>query len=106
MLQTILAFIVIAYFLGRLFWQKKQKSISEGEFRFWLAFWLLSGVLLLALKQLDKLAANLGFSASGIQLLLYAAVAALFYFIFRIRLRLERMEEDLTKVVTAVAKRH
>lgn len=106
MLQIILAFIVIAYFLGRLFWQKRLKNISTGEFRFWLVFWLLSGALLLSLKQLDKLATGLGFSASGIQLLLYVAVAILFYFIFRIRLRLEKMEENLTKVVTSIAKRH
>ncbi len=74
-----------------------------GEFYFWLIFWLGSLALVFGLKQLDAFVRWLGFSASGIQVLLYLGVAVLFYLIFRLRLRLERMEENITKMVESMA---
>ena len=103
MLQQIIALIIIAFFLSRLFWQKQKKQISANEFIFWLFFWLLAAIAMICLKWIDKLVAGLGFSGSGIEVLLYVAVAILFYFIFRLRLRLEKMEKDITKVVREIA---
>lgn len=103
MLQQLIAVIVIAFFLFRLFWQKKNNRISNNEFAFWLIFWLLAGLAVLSLKWIDRLVAGIGFSGSGIEVLLYIAVAILFYFIFRLRLRLEKIERDLTKIVTEIA---
>lgn len=103
MFQQILALIVIAFFLARLFWQKQKQLISGSEFIFWLAFWFFAGLAIVALKQIDRLVASLGFSGSGIEVLLYLAIAILFYLIFRLRLRLEKTERDLTKIVRAIA---
>ena len=69
MLQQIFALVIIAAFLARLWRQKQKKEISGNEFLFWLVFWLL------------------------------AAVAALFYLIFRLRLRLEKMDKKLTHII-------
>jgi hypothetical protein len=99
MFQSIIAIIIILGFLGRLIWQKKKAQINKNEFRFWLVFWLLALVVILGLKWLDQLVAGLGFSSSGIQVLLYAAVAVIFYFIGRLRLRLAKMERDISKIV-------
>lgn len=99
MIQQIIALLIIAYFLARLLWQKQKKQIGAGEFIFWLIFWLLAAIAMICLKWIDKLAACLGFSAMGIEVLLYMAVAILFYFIFRLRLRLEKIEKDITKIV-------
>lgn len=103
MLQELIAIIIIAGFLGRIIWQKKNSQINKNEFRFWLCFWLVTLILILSLKWLDALVANLGFSSSGIQVLLYSAVAIIFYFIFRLRLRLTKMERDLSKIVEHIA---
>ncbi len=103
MLQRILALVIIVFFLSRLFWQKKNKQIGVNEFVFWLIFWLLTGVLIICLKWIDRLVASLGFSGSGIEILLYLGIAVLFYLIFRLRLRLGKMERDITKIVRAVA---
>jgi hypothetical protein len=103
MLQQLIALIVIVFFLGRLIWQRRNKTIASGEFIFWLFFWLAAGLAIISLKAIDRLAAGLGFSGSGIQILLYVAVAILFYLIFRLRLRLAKMEQDLTKIVTRLA---
>jgi len=102
MLQQIIALIVIAFFLSRLVWQKQKKQISPSEFLFWLIFWIIAGAAIIGLKLIDRLAADLGFSGSGIDILIYAAVVVLFYFIFRLRLRQEKTERDITKIIREI----
>ncbi len=104
--QQIIGLIIIIYFLIRLYSQKKQKQINANEFYFWLIFWIIAGAAILLLKQIDLLVRNLGFTASGIDVLLYLAVVMLFYFVFRLRIRMARMEQDITKVVKEVAIRN
>lgn len=103
MLQQLIALIVIAFFLARLFWQKQKRQISASEFVFWLIFWFLAGLAMVFLKTIDRLVASLGFSATGIQVLLYLAIALLFYLLFRLRLRLEKTERDITRIVRHIA---
>lgn len=95
-LQQIIALVIIAILIYRLFSQKKKKQISGNEFILWLTFWSGSGLAILFLKELDRIAADLGFSASGINLLFYAATLVLFYFIFKLRLHLAKLDRDLT----------
>jgi hypothetical protein len=103
MIQQLVAIVVILFFVSRLFFLKKDKKIADGEFYFWLLFWLLSAVSVLFLKKLDSFFASLGFSASAINILVYAAVIVLFYFNFRLRLRLEKMNKDITRIARKIA---
>lgn len=103
MLQQTIALIIIIFFLSRLFWQKQKKQISSNEFIFWLFFWLMSATAIITLKWIDKLTMFLGFSGSGIDILLYIGIITLFYFIFRVRLRLEKMEKNITTIVRKIA---
>jgi len=103
MFQQILALVIIAFFLIRLFWQKRKKQIGANEFIFWLVFWGLAAILILSLKWIDKLVADLGFSGMGIEILLYLGMAVLFYFIFRLRLKLEKIEKNITKIIREMA---
>jgi len=102
MLQELLALAIILFFLIRLGWQFYKDQIPKSQFIFWLIFWFVTGLLILYIKSIDQLAARLGFSSSGIQLLLYVAVALIFYFIFRLRLKVARLEKDLTKINQAL----
>lgn len=103
MLQQIIALIITSFFLARLFWQKQKKQIKAGEFLFWLIFWLLAGLAIIFIKQIDKLVAELGFSGSGIEVLFYLAVVILFYIVFRIRIKLAKMEREITRIVREMA---
>lgn len=103
MLQQLIALIIIAFFLARLYWQKQKNYIGLNEFLFWLVFWLAAAILIIFLKVIDKLVADLGFSGSGIEVLLYLSIAILFYFVFRLRLKLEKIEKDITKIVKNIA---
>ena len=103
MLQKVLALIVVAFFLAKLLWQQRKRRLSWTEFFFWLIFWLLSAVAILMLDDIDKLVARLGFSGSGIEVLLYIGFALLLYFVFRLRLRLEKIDHQLTTLVSSMA---
>lgn len=105
MFQIIIAIVLIAFFLGKLFWQKRKGMVAGNEFYFWLFFWLAALALVLGLKSLDAFVKGLGFSASGIQVILYLSVAVIFYWIFRLRLKIEKMEENITKIVEELALR-
>ncbi len=39
----------------------------------------------------------------GIEVLLYLGIAVLFYFIFRLRLKLEKIEKNITKIIREMA---
>lgn len=103
MIQQLIALIIILFFLGRLFWQKKKNIISLNEFVFWLFFWIVSIVAILYIKTIDKLVADLGFSSSGINILFYLGTIILFYLFLRLRLRLEKIERHLTKIVREIS---
>lgn len=103
MFQQIIALIVISFFVFRLLWQKRKKRIGANEFVFWLIFWILAALAVIFLKWIDALVAGLGFSGSGIEVLLYAGVVVLFYFIFKLRIRMERIERNITKIVREIA---
>lgn len=103
MTQQIIALIIIAFFLVKLFNQKRQKKINGHDFIFWFLFWLSAAFAIIFLHWIDALALRLGFSANGIELLLYIGVVALFYLIFSLRLKVEKLDRDLTKLTREIA---
>jgi len=103
MAQQILALIVVIFFLTKVVWQYRHREIQKNEFTFWLLFWLLAAIVIILLKQIDQVVANLGFSGSGIQVVFYLGVVLLFYLLGRLRLRLAKMDQDISKLVTKLA---
>lgn len=103
MLQQLIALIIILFFVARLIILKKKNKIASGEFGFWLVFWFVAGVSVMSLKWLDRFVADLGFSASAINILVYLAVIVLFYMNFRLRLKVEKMDRDITRIARKIA---
>lgn len=102
MLQQTIVIVIILFFVFRLVAQKKKKIISKNEFALWLAFWILAAAAIIFIKQIDRLVAWLGFSGAGINFLIYVAVLALFYLVFRLRLDLAKMDRNLTEIVRQI----
>lgn len=102
MIQQLIAIIIILFFIFRLVAQKKKNQISSNEFSLWLVFWIIAGAAIAFIRQIDRLVAWLGFSGSGINFLIYLAVLALFYLVFRLRLDLAKMDKSLTEVVRQI----
>jgi hypothetical protein len=105
MFQQILALIIILFFLSRIIWQKKNNQINNSEYIFWLFFWILAGLAILSIKQIDKLVAQLGFSGTGIEILFYLAVIILVYLVFKLRIRQAKIEKNITEIVRKIALR-
>lgn len=103
MFQQIIAIIIIIFFISRLFWQKKKNLISKNEFIFWMIFWCVAILAILSLKWLDKISNELGFSASGVDILIYISIIILFYLIFKIRLQLAKNEKAITKIIREIS---
>lgn len=96
--QQFLALIIIAFLISRLIKQKNKKQLGKNEFYLWLFFWTGSALAIIFLKSFDRLAAMLGFSSSGINILIYGAILILFYFIFKMRLTLAKIDRDLSEL--------
>jgi hypothetical protein len=104
MFQQAIAIIIIVFLLIRLFVQKRRGLVPGGEFALWLIFWLLALAVILSIKWIDRVVAGLGFSGSGIEVLLYLGVVVLFYAIFRLRLKMEKIEKNITTIVREISK--
>lgn len=103
MFQQIIALVIVLFFISRLFVLKKKNLLPVGEFIFWLVFWLLAGVSVFFLKFIDRLVSDLGFSSSGINFLAYLAILILFYLIFRLRLKIEKLDKNITEIARKIA---
>lgn len=102
-IQQLLGFLVVLFFLARLIAHKRSGQVNREEFYLWLVFWLAVGAVIALLKPIDTLVGRLGFSTSAINILAYLGIAVLFYALFRLRVRMAKLEKDITKVVEEVA---
>lgn len=96
--------VIVLVLLARIVSQLKRKQITLKEALLWGLIWFGVGVVVLYPKLTDQLAAYIGLqSAKGIDLVVYLAVGLVFYLVFRIFVRIERIEQDITKIVRQVA---
>ena len=103
MFQQIFALLIILFFLTRVLNQRKKNQLTRNETILWSSFWLLAALAVIFLKTIDKVVAALGFSGSGINFLLYIAVMVLFYFVFKMRLKMVKIEKNITDITRIVA---
>jgi len=103
MWQQIIALVLIILIVWGLFIQKNKKQISHNEFSLWLVFWLLGAMAIVFIRQIDMFVESLGFSGTGINYLAYLAIISLFYLIFKLRLKIAKLEKQLTEVVRKIS---
>ena len=94
----VFAVLFTLFALWRVIAKFKRREIKVSEFLMWLVFWLGVGVAFITPESLTKLANLLGIGR-GADLVLYVAVVVVFYLMFRIFVRIEKMEKDITKIV-------
>jgi hypothetical protein len=102
---TALQVIVTAFALfawSRALLRFKDRRITVGEFAFWTLIW--AGVVTVVF--VPAIAA--GFSTSlgvrrPVDLLVYVSIVLLFYLLFRLYVRIEHTEQEITKLVRETA---
>ncbi len=85
-----------------MFFQFKKKSIGGGEFFGWLAIWIIA-IIIVAYPKLTSFLANYVGVGRGVDLVIYISIIVIFYLFFRLLMRIERMEKDITKITRAIA---
>lgn len=103
MFQQIFALLIITFFVTRVIRQKRKNQITKNETILWLSFWLLAALAVIFIKTIDKVVAAMGFSGSGINFMIYIAVMILFYLVFKMRLKIVKLEKNITDITREIA---
>ena len=100
----IITIIFVIILLSRVAAKLKRREITLNESLFWGLLWLAVGIVVLYPRLTDKLALAIGLqTAHGIDLVVYVAVAVVFYLVFRVFVRLEKIEREITKIIRHLA---
>lgn len=99
-LQIIITILVIIA-LSVVVKKKSQNKLSVGQAATWVVMWLIVLVVFWYPESTSYLASSLGIGR-GADLIVYAAILAMFYMIFKMYLRMDKLNSDITKVVRRV----
>ncbi|MFA6424356.1 MAG: DUF2304 domain-containing protein [Candidatus Magasanikbacteria bacterium] len=99
--MIIIQIILVAFFLFVLF--KVINQFRSGELKSreaigWVLFWILAGLVVVSPNSTLILAKVLGVGR-GVDAIIYLAIALLFFLLFKIFVRLEKIDHQITKIV-------
>src|SRR3989338_4971846 len=98
--------IIILLFVIFVLWRTTSRylrgDITVRELIMWVIFWLLVGLAVVLPQKTDIIAQWLGVSR-GADLLVYLSIIVLFFVVFRIIVKLEKIDQEITKIVMEAA---
>lgn len=97
MLRIILTALIVLI-LSHVFWQYRRRTIALSAAVLWGLLWIAGAVLVLWPDLSSRVASAVGVGR-GVDLVVYVAILALFYLLFRIIVRIERIERSITDIV-------
>ncbi len=100
-IQPILIVVIVLIIL-RLIFKLKNKEIGFGVFSSWLIIWLAAIVVIWWPDITSFLAIKVGVTR-GVDLVVYVSVILVFYLLFRLLLRIEKIESNITKIIREIA---
>jgi len=98
MLIQLILVLIVAIIIWRLVVRLKAKDITTKQFSGWLLLWLVTLIIIIWPQATVWLANSVGVGR-GSDLVVYLAVIFIVYFLFRLLLRIEKLEKNLTKLV-------
>ncbi|MDD2807033.1 MAG: DUF2304 family protein [Patescibacteria group bacterium] len=98
MIIKIFIILFIIFVLSRTFIRFRAKDITIQELVIWSIFWSSVAIATLIPRQTDALARMVGV-ARGADLLVYISIIVLFFVVFKIVVKLEKISRDITKIV-------
>lgn len=100
----ILIIVFILFVLGRVMSKYSRHEINFREWLSWSIFWLLVGAAAALPKTTDVIANKLGLATGrGVDLAVYISIPLLFYIIFRLFAKIDKLEEEITQIVRHLA---
>ncbi len=99
-----LLLLLVLFAIYRIWLRWRQHDISRVEWLVWSLFWLLAGLAILWPKTTDLVAGKLGLaSGRGVDLVVYISIPLLFYILFRLVVKIDNLEQNLTKIIRHLA---
>lgn len=89
--------------LSRVWLRFREGKSSLAEMLFWAFLWVCLGVLAWV-PQVTAVLSNLGIQRPA-DVLIYASIVLIMYLIFRLYVKLNSLEQEITKLVREIAKR-
>ena len=90
--------VFILFAASRVFLRFKEKKIGWKVFIFWMGIWTLGTIAILSPATTEYFADLFGIGRA-VDLILYVSTALLFYLIFRIYVKLNQIDSNITKIV-------
>ncbi len=96
--------VFIIFVVSRISLRFKKNDITLREFLIWLLFWVLVAAAAWVPKRTDAIAQFLGVER-GADLLVYVSIIVLFFIVFKLLTKIEKIDRDVTKIVREIALR-
>jgi len=100
----IAAVIVAVIHIARVLALWKAKKVTLKAFIFWFLVWFAVLLIVFFTPAIDALSRPIGVGR-GIDLVVYIAILVLFYLVFQMNMRFDKVEGEITKLVREIAKR-
>ncbi len=95
--------IIFALFaLSRAFLRFKDNKLTKNEFIFWVILWV-AVIIVSLIPTITGPISNVFGIGRGMDLIIYISIIILFYLIFRLYVKLESIEKEITMVVRRIA---
>ncbi len=98
MIIQLLLLLFIVFALTRVIVRYRAREITAKEFFLWMIFWILAGVAIAWPGIASRIALAVGVGR-GVDVVIYTALLLVFYVLFRLVARIERIERDITLLV-------
>jgi len=101
-LLQIIAAVFAIFALSRAYLRFKERKLSSFAFIFWFAVWIV-GMVLVLIPQLATEVARIVGIGRGVDVVVYASIAVLFYMVFRIYIKIEDTQKQITEMARQIA---
>lgn len=102
MLIKYILIAIIVLIIWRITSQFRRGGLHIREYLLWLMFWF-GGIFIILRPETATLAANLVGIGRGADFIVYISVIIVFYLVYRILVRQEKMEKEITKIVREIS---
>jgi len=98
----ILALIFSIFALSKILLQVKNNEINIESALFWIFIWIMVILIVVFPQTLNYLATLTGVGR-GVDVVIYIAIIVLFYLHYRLYMKIEKIERDITLIVREIA---
>ena len=76
----------------------KEGILTIKESIIWIVFWIAAAIIIAIPNTTGVLAKTLGVGR-GVDVIIYLSVVLIFYLLFKIKVKMEKIEQEITKIV-------